>query len=256
MEIEGITIKDIDDIKLKDNIDLPPLSATVRKFTANSLEGDGVFDVLMHAVELHIRDEYDKNRITGSNYAQAYLGALQAVLPLAFQVTFEADKTQLELERLKVELATQRVQLEVAKAQLAQALVQIPLIKAQTLVQLAQVKDNIPNDEECYEGEVFNVHGVMGEQIRTSKEAVENSKKNSALSLFKTGVADTFSVIESAEGVGASYYGLNGSNAIEYVNNLRKVFGLNQVEVSEDTAGDHYNYINKFAPGKSVDTDE
>ena len=53
--------------------------------------GTGVFDVLINAVNSNLDIQYTKGRITGSDYAQAYVGAMQAVLAQAVQWTLQAD---------------------------------------------------------------------------------------------------------------------------------------------------------------------
>lgn len=42
--------------------------------------GTGVFDALLASIKEHITKEYEEDRITGSDYATVYLGALQAAL--------------------------------------------------------------------------------------------------------------------------------------------------------------------------------
>lgn len=58
-------------------------------------DGLGIFDKLMSAVERRIEDQYDKNRITGREYAEVYLGSVQAAMSEAIKFTLgkqEADK--------------------------------------------------------------------------------------------------------------------------------------------------------------------
>lgn len=59
-------------------------------------DGTGYFDVLMNSVNIFIEDQYNKGRITGSDYATVYLGAMQSTLNEA--VKFALDKQKLEAE--------------------------------------------------------------------------------------------------------------------------------------------------------------
>ena len=251
-----ITIDDTN-IKPKDINDL----------TKGSLTGSGVFDVLMASAELHIQDEYKKQRITGSNYATTYLGIIQTVLQLSTQFVLQQDNSWIELEKLKLEKEKEKEQQLVIKkeetknkllkrrvAQLEQEKQKIPLIKAQALTELAKTKDIIPNDEECYDGENSNIHGVLGQEIKASKATVDNANKASYLSLAKDLAVTPFATIESAEGVGASYYGLNGGNSVEYLNALRRAFGITELNTSK-YSGEHEQYRNHWAPGASVNDD-
>jgi hypothetical protein len=48
--------------------------------------GKGVLDQLMEAVEYHVNKQYDENRIQSDQYAQVYLGALEAAMTQATQM--------------------------------------------------------------------------------------------------------------------------------------------------------------------------
>jgi hypothetical protein len=58
--------------------------------------GDGVFDVLIQTVELRLQDQYDAGRLTGSDFATVYLGALQEVLKSSIAFLLEKDGKALE----------------------------------------------------------------------------------------------------------------------------------------------------------------
>lgn len=243
----------------------------INDFTNNTLTGNGVFDRMMNAVELHIKDEYNKNRITGSNYANVYLNALQSVLQCATQFTTAIDSSWLELEKLKLEkdrmeievelkkaeLETEKVKLKIAEAQLEQEKAKIPLIQAQVLTEQAKTKDIIDNGESQYPNEKYNIHGQMGQEIRASEATLITANKASAMQLAKEFNVTPFCTIESAEGVGASYYGLNGGNTIDYLNALREAFGLPKLDTKK-YSGEHEQYRNHWSPGVSIgeDTDQ
>jgi hypothetical protein len=53
--------------------------------------GTGVFDILINAVNKNIEIQYNKGRITSAQYADVYLGGLQAVLQQAIQLVLQAD---------------------------------------------------------------------------------------------------------------------------------------------------------------------
>jgi len=42
--------------------------------------GTGVFDKLMTSVEAHLTDQFNQNRLKGSDYAQVYLGSIQSAM--------------------------------------------------------------------------------------------------------------------------------------------------------------------------------
>lgn len=56
----------------------------------NENDGDATFDKWMCTVEAHIENQFQKGRLTGTDYATVYLGSLQAVLQSA--VNFELQR--------------------------------------------------------------------------------------------------------------------------------------------------------------------
>jgi hypothetical protein len=63
----------------------------IDKVTDGSVSGDGSFDRLAKAMSNHIQQEYDAGRITGSDYANVYLGGIQSAM--AQSVQFELNRT-------------------------------------------------------------------------------------------------------------------------------------------------------------------
>jgi hypothetical protein len=68
--------------------------------------GDGVFDKLMQTVELRLTDQYNEGRITGSDFATVYLGALQTVLQQS--ITFLLDKDRKAMEAAIAEATVEK----------------------------------------------------------------------------------------------------------------------------------------------------
>ena len=72
----------------------------VTDLTQSTLEGTGVFDVLMRANKAHLEAEFNKNRIKGAEYATVYLGSLTQVMQTALQFLLTKEKTDLEAQLL------------------------------------------------------------------------------------------------------------------------------------------------------------
>jgi len=87
-EGEDFTIPEVD--FTKPEFQLPfdpdgPLYAAVPQITINDLTtrvigGAGVFDSLMDAFKAHLREEMDKNRITGAEYTKAYIALSESAM--------------------------------------------------------------------------------------------------------------------------------------------------------------------------------
>lgn len=81
--------------------DIPLSNLTDKTTTA---DGTGVYDVLMQAVELHIQEQYENDRITGTDYATVYLGALQSAMAESVKFLLsEKNSGLLELQKKKLQ---------------------------------------------------------------------------------------------------------------------------------------------------------
>lgn len=80
---------------------MPTALITLADLTTTTLNGTGVFDVLMRANKAHLDEEFTKGRIKGPEYATVYLGSLQAVLSASLQFLLQRDKVNQEVKLLE-----------------------------------------------------------------------------------------------------------------------------------------------------------
>lgn len=80
---------------------MPSALITLADLTTTTLNGTGVFDVLMRANKAHLDEEFTKGRIKGPEYATVYLGSLQAVLTASLQFLLQRDKVNQEVKLLE-----------------------------------------------------------------------------------------------------------------------------------------------------------
>ena len=115
---------------------------TIGQITDGLLGGNGSFDVLMAAITAHIDQQYEKNRITSSDFGAVYLGSIQTTLEQAINFTLSSGKVELEEKILqtqleKLELEKQLTALQVERAETENQTAQVMLQKAQK--ELAQL---------------------------------------------------------------------------------------------------------------------
>ena len=74
------------------------MAISVTDFTNNvvtspnfEVTGDGVFDDIMGSVTTHIQAQYDSGKISGTEYATVYLGAMQSAMQTALKLLLERD---------------------------------------------------------------------------------------------------------------------------------------------------------------------
>ena len=98
---------------------------TVEQLTEGVVGGSGVFDEMMKAVTAHLTEQFEKNRITGGDYAKVYLGSIQTTMQQAIAFLLGKDRAYLENLALResLQLATitrirAQADIELAKAQI------------------------------------------------------------------------------------------------------------------------------------------
>lgn len=106
-------------------VGVAPTPLTNADLTTGAIDGTGTFDVLMSGLRVHLQSEFDKGRITGDQYAKAYIELTAGAMANAVQFLlgrdssyWQAIKSQYEAQVAQVQVVTARVQLEIAKAQL------------------------------------------------------------------------------------------------------------------------------------------
>lgn len=99
---------------------------TVADLTQTTLDGNGIFDVLMRANKAHLEAEYSKNRIKGTEYSTVYLGSLESVMRASLEFLLQRQKISLEAQLMEQQVL-------VAKSEVEKALAQVELAKQQVL---------------------------------------------------------------------------------------------------------------------------
>ncbi len=86
-----------------------PEIATV---TTKTVNGTGVFDVIMASLSNHLKAEYEKDRITGSEYTKAYTEMTQMALNSAIQFALGKEQAFWAAQRAQIDAVNGRVELE------------------------------------------------------------------------------------------------------------------------------------------------
>jgi len=65
--------------------------------------GDGIFDDMMEAINTHVKAQYDAGRISGSDYAAVYLGAIQTAIAQSVEILLKKDEIKSQVELLEAQ---------------------------------------------------------------------------------------------------------------------------------------------------------
>lgn len=110
---------------------LPDGNLNISELTEATLDGNGVLDVLLQTMRLHLDREFKDNRITGTAYATVYAQSIAVFLQQAIAYSLSKAKLSLELQHLKE-------QVDLVKLQQDQTIAQTNKIAADTVVAIKQ----------------------------------------------------------------------------------------------------------------------
>ena len=152
IDLDSISLDDLDieiPTELLDALEKSPTQINIDTLTKPEIGGDATFDRLMYAVKIHLKEEVDKGRITGSEYASAYVtmagNAMQSAVQYElnrYQTNYQAILSHINaitaIVEAKCKLASSKVQLATAKVAYATSV-------AQANIQRAAYADTVMN---------------------------------------------------------------------------------------------------------------
>ena len=187
----------LDKISVTDNEEVPELS----KFTTGDIdEGTGTFDVMMRTVKLHLQQEFDKGRITGSDYATVYLGAMGNTMQ-------------------------QALALIISNATIKKTNAELGLLRQKTVTEIAQTKNVIPEDIGFTSGDV---EGLAGQQIALYLAQTVGLSDDAIQKVLKM-MLDTWSVRASiSEGTASTVNGLDDESIGVVMDKALESIGITQ----------------------------
>lgn len=86
------------------------LTSNVITSAESIVTGDGVFDDLMETMTAHLEAQFQLGRITGTDYATVYLGAVQSTMQQAVAYLLGQEKTNAETDLLGQKCVTEFAQ--------------------------------------------------------------------------------------------------------------------------------------------------
>lgn len=169
---------------------------TNEDLTTKVVDGTGIFDELMTAANAHLSAQWDNERITGTQYAEVYLGQLTAVLQQAVTFLIERDKTYLNNLLVQTQIDLANKQIELADKELEKADKEIGLLDKQIELQelnkelIAQkVKTEKAQIADTVDG--VPVTGIIGAQIALYKQQKDGFIRDAEQKALKI-ISDTW----------------------------------------------------------------
>jgi hypothetical protein len=115
------------------------LPIPVAELSETTLDGTGVFDVLMRANKAHLEAEYAKGRIKGAEYATVYLGSLEAVLRASLDFLLQKAKASAELDVLLATKCKLEAEFDLLVLEKLKVTAETALLNQKTITEQAQV---------------------------------------------------------------------------------------------------------------------
>lgn len=169
---------------------------TNEDLTTKVVDGTGIFDELMTAANAHLSAQWDNERITGTQYAEVYLGQLTAVLQQAVTFLIERDKTYLNNLLVQAQIDLANKQIELADKELEKADKDIELLDKQ--IQLQELnKELIAQKVKTEKAQISDtvdgvpVTGIIGAQIALYKQQKDGFIRDAEQKALKI-ISDTW----------------------------------------------------------------
>lgn len=174
----------------------------VTDLTTGTVEGTGVFDELMKITKAHIHEEYNKNRIKGSEYSTVYLGAVQAVMDRSLQFLLQQQKTDLEAQLLEQQVANAVTENQVMQKQICKLDAEFDVLveqKLKTIQETALLSQKKTTEQAQTNGVGVDADSVIGKQKLLYAEQTEGYKRNAEQKAAKL-LIDTWNVRRTTDG--------------------------------------------------------
>ena len=178
--------------------------------TDGTLTGNGIFDTWMRTLGAHLKREYAEQRITGDEYAKAYIALMNNLLNTAVgfftqdaQLAMAQEKLQYELQLLDAQvklaekdLAHKDKDLELKDKELALKDKDLALKEKQVALAEAQLKAAEAQYKDTVDGQP--VGGVLGKQMKVYDAQAKGFKDNALQAATKI-MVDTWNIRRQTE---------------------------------------------------------
>lgn len=91
----------------------------VTDVTTGVVGGEGMFDKLAASMKAHLAEQYEKGRLTGSEYTRAYIELMTACMASAVSFLVQRDQAFWQAQQAQIAAITARVAMQTAKVELA-----------------------------------------------------------------------------------------------------------------------------------------
>lgn len=193
--------------ELIDSLKEESVKVDADEITTKQVNGNGVFDSLMTSIKNHLKEEFENNRITGSEYTRTYIALTEGALTQAVnfvlqrnEVYWKAKVAQLqalnsliETDKLKAEVASIKYQAHTAAAQYVTAKINLANADAEYCKRKYENENILPKQLELIQEQIATQAaqtknpqgGYIGKQMELYDEQISSYKKDARIKAGK-----------------------------------------------------------------------
>ena len=157
---------------LEDALQSDVKSVDLEDLTERRVGGNGSVDALMEFASVHLKEEFEKGRITGAEYTKAYTSIMTAAMQTGLQFLLQRDAVRWAGITAQIQALASKVNLETAKAQFIAAKVSVRATEAQYANQVIDL--SIKDSNYCISQ--YNLNTVLPQQLILTKEQTEAAR--------------------------------------------------------------------------------
>ena len=136
------------------------LRLKISDLTEGKVNGNGAFDALMGSVAVHLKQEYEKGRITGAEYTKAYAELVTAAMTQGNQFLLSKDQVYWTAQQSQIQAITAMIQMETERVRLAA--LKFEALTAEANYALTKVR--LANEDAQYCAAKFNLEHILPNQ--------------------------------------------------------------------------------------------
>ena len=135
--------------------------------TDGSVSGDGIFDIWMRSLGAHLKREYAEQRITGDEYAKAYISLMNNLLNTAVGFITQDAQLAMSQEQMRHDITISDAQLLMAQTKLTH---DIEISDAQLVIE----QDKLSHDIKITDAQLVMAQTKLGHETQLLDAQVEN----------------------------------------------------------------------------------
>lgn len=155
--------------------------------TSGTVAGTGAFDKIMVSLAAHLKNEYDKNRITGAEYTKAFIAATELALSQGASFTLACERQYWDTLLLQQQTIAAKLQAENLLAEYAIKKLQLAKLSSEYCASEFNVNTLLPKQAEMLTKQIagqetsnqiaaYNLANMLPEQLKLVKEQFESAR--------------------------------------------------------------------------------